>query len=79
MPSSPNPTRILESAGFTIPEFARYVDKRGMVRFVKRSVGEKSVASHGWREISRAEADRIHRANMELKKEYLKPRMKKYF
>ena len=77
--ATPNPASILQSAGFTVPEFARYVDRRGMVRFVKRSVGEKSVAAHGWREISRAEAERIHRANMELKKEYLKPRMKKYY
>ncbi len=75
----PSPKDILQSAGFSVPEFARYVDKRGMVRFVARKVGEKSVASHGWREISRTEAERIHRANMELKKEYLKPRMKKYF
>lgn len=75
----PSPSDILQKAGFTVPEFARYVDKRGMVRFVKRSVGEKSVAAHGWREISRTEADRITRANQELKKEYLKPRMKKYY
>ena len=72
-------TLILKNAGFDVPEFARYVDKYGMVRFVKREIGEKSVRYHGWREISREEAEKIQRANNELKREYMKPRNKKYF
>ena len=72
-------TRILKDAGFVIPEFARYVDKYGMIRFVKREIGEKSVRFHGWREVSRAEAEKIQRANAELRREYLKPKMKKYY
>lgn len=72
-------TKILKDSGFVVPEFARYVDKYGMIRFVKREVGEKSVRFHGWREVSRAEAERIQHANAELGREYMKPRAKKYF
>lgn len=72
-------TQILKDSGFQVSEFARYVDKYGMIRFVKREVGEKSVRYHGWREVSRAEAERIQHANAELNRKYLKPKMKKYF
>jgi hypothetical protein len=77
--SSNDATRILKDSGFQVPEFARYVDKYGMIRFVKREIGEKSVKFHGWREVSRTEAEKITRANNELKREYLKPKMKKYY
>ncbi len=71
--------RILKDSGFQVPEFARFVDKYGMIRFVKREIGEKSVRFHGWREVSRVEAERIQRANNELKRDYMKPKMKKYY
>lgn len=72
-------TKILKDSGFQVPEFARFVDKYGMIRFVKREIGEKSVRFHGWREVSRAEAESIQRANSQLGREYLKPKMKKYY
>lgn len=77
--SSSDATKILKSSGFQVPEFARFVDKYGMIRFVKREIGEKSVRFHGWREVSRTEAEQIQRANSELKRAYMKPKMKKYF
>ena len=71
--------RILRANGMQVGEYARYVDARGMVRFVPRKTGEFGVTYHGWREVSKGEAERIGRANQELKKGYLKPRAKKYF
>ena len=72
-------TRILKDAGMQVPEFARYVDGRGMVRFVARKTGDWSVKHNGWREISRDEADSIQRASAELGRGYMKPKRKKYF
>ncbi len=70
---------VLRSAGMQVNEFARYVDGRGMIRFVTRKVGEFGVKNAGWREVSRTEAERIQHANAELGRNYLKPRMRKYF
>ena len=70
---------ILRSNGMQVNEFSRYVDSRGMIRFVTRKVGEFGVKNAGWREVSRTEAEHIQRANAELGRGYLKPKMKKYF
>jgi hypothetical protein len=70
---------ILRSNGMQVNEYARYVDGRGMIRFVTRKVGEFGVKNAGWREVSRGEAERIQRANAELGRNYMKPKMKKYF
>ncbi|MEK6970654.1 MAG: hypothetical protein AABW68_03075 [archaeon] len=70
---------ILRSNGMQVNDYARYVDGRGMIRFVPRKNGEFGVKNAGWREVSRAEAERIQRANAEIGRGYLKPRMKKYF
>jgi hypothetical protein len=70
---------ILRSSGMQVNEFARYVDGRGMIRFVTRKVGEFGIKNAGWREVSRSEAEQIQHANAELKRNYLKPKMKKYF
>ncbi|MFH0970107.1 MAG: hypothetical protein V1776_01455 [Candidatus Diapherotrites archaeon] len=72
-------TSILRSAGMQVNDYARYVDSRGMIRFVTRKAGEFGVKNAGWREVSRAEAERIQRANAELRRNYLKPKMRKYF
>ncbi|MDP2666477.1 MAG: hypothetical protein Q8P05_03185 [Candidatus Diapherotrites archaeon] len=72
-------TRVLTQAGMSVGEYARYVDTRGMIRFVPRKVGEWSVRNHGWREVSRTEAERIQRANAGLNRQYMKPRQRKYF
>ena len=79
IPREMDSTKILKDSGFQVPEFARFVDKYGMIRFVKREIGEKSVRFHGWREVSRAEAEQIQHANAELGREYMKPKMKKYY
>lgn len=70
---------MLRSAGMQVNDYARYVDGRGMIRFVTRKVGEFGVKNAGWREVSRSEAERIQRANAELGRGYMKPKMKKYF
>ncbi len=70
---------VLRSAGMQVSEYARYVDRRGMVRFVVRKAGEFGVKNAGWREISRSEAERIQHANAEMGRGYMKPKMKKYF
>lgn len=70
---------MLRSAGMQVNEYARYVDGRGMIRFVTRKVGEFGVKNAGWREVSRSEAERIQRANAEIGRGYMKPKMKKYF
>ncbi len=72
-------TQILKNSGFVVSDFARYVDRRGMIRFVARKTGTFGVENHGWREVSRAEAERIQHANSEMKRGYMKPKMKKYF
>lgn len=70
---------VLRAAGMSVNEFARYVDRRGMIRFVERKAGEFGVKNAGWREVSRAEAERIQRANAEIGRGYMKPKMRKYF
>jgi hypothetical protein len=70
---------LLRSAGMQVNEYARYVDGRGMIRFVTRKVGEFGVKNAGWREVSRKEAESIQRANAAMGREYMKPKMKKYF
>lgn len=79
LPSSIDATQILKNAGLAVSEYARYVDTRGMVRFVPRKTGDFGVKNAGWREVSRAEAERIQRATAELGRGYMKPKMKKYF
>lgn len=72
-------TRILQSGGMIVPEFARFVDRYGMIRFVKRESGLKAVERYGWREVSRGEAERIQRENTALKRNYLKPKARKFY
>ena len=75
----PDAMIILRSAGLIVPDIARYVDGRGMLRMVPRKTGDWSVRHNGWREVSRAEAESIQRANAEIGRGYMKPKMKKYF